>query len=129
MEGDLRIVGTGLYGEVAAAAGRLQGVAGERWEVRERRWPASCQDEPIVEQRRPQPEREGQPRSPEPLTLARLRRALLAAALVERRVWRAPAWRTRSQVSPAPYRLTTRWRVVVAPGNRPSQEREDRGYV
>ena len=62
MDGDLRVVGAGLHAQVAAGAGRVEGVAREVRQVLQRRRLPVSEAEPIAavgvtEQRRAEAER------------------------------------------------------------------------
>ncbi len=61
MHRDLRVVGAGLDDEVAVAAHRVDDVAGEVGEVHQRLGASRGEPEPVVEQRRPEADSEGQP--------------------------------------------------------------------
>ena len=50
MHRDLRVIGTGLNGQIAAAASHVEPVAGERGQVDERRRTLLPEAEPAVEQ-------------------------------------------------------------------------------
>lgn len=62
MDGDLWVVGAGLDADVAPRAAGLELVTPERGQLLERGGPAVGQPEPCVEQRGPEPNRQGQRR-------------------------------------------------------------------
>ena len=70
MEGDLGVVGARLHAEVAAAARRVELVAGQRGQVAQRRRPLAGQAEARVEERRPQAEGDREMRGRQPECLA-----------------------------------------------------------
>ena len=60
VEGDLRVVRAGLHAEVAAAAGRVEIVAGQRRQRRQRGGPLRREAEAVVEEARPEADRDRQ---------------------------------------------------------------------